>query len=114
MEKDRLLEPKSPSGQNAHLRGRIEKETEGVALVSTRHSPRRFPLHPYSTVDLTEVRPSFPVEVLPHACFWLWTKTEQGHVGGEPPERRCQARLRLFPKQSPHHSFVVRTTMHLG
>ena len=39
MEKGRLLEPRSPSGQNARLRGRIEKETEGVTLVSTRHSP---------------------------------------------------------------------------
>ena len=26
----------------------IEKETEGVTLVSTRHSPRQFPFHPYS------------------------------------------------------------------
>jgi hypothetical protein len=26
----------------------IEKETEGVTLVSTRHSPRQFPLHPYT------------------------------------------------------------------
>ena len=39
MEKGRLLEPKSPSGQHARLRTVIEKETEGVALVSTRHSP---------------------------------------------------------------------------
>jgi len=48
MEKGRLLEPRSPSGQNALLRGGIEKETEGVTLVSTRHSPQQFPLHPYS------------------------------------------------------------------
>jgi hypothetical protein len=43
-----LLEPKSPSGQNARLRGGIEKETEGVTPVSTRHSAPQFPLHPYS------------------------------------------------------------------
>src|SRR5664279_3584303 len=46
--KGRLLEPKSPSGQNGHLWAGIEKETEGVTLVSTRHSPRQFPLQPYS------------------------------------------------------------------
>jgi hypothetical protein len=45
--KGRLLEPKSPSRQNARLRAGIEKETEGVALVSGRQSPRQFPLHPY-------------------------------------------------------------------
>jgi hypothetical protein len=36
------------SGQNARLRAGIEKETEGATLVSTRHSPRQFPLHPYT------------------------------------------------------------------
>src|ERR1039457_921002 len=30
--KGRLLEPRSPSGQNSRLRARIEKETEGVTL----------------------------------------------------------------------------------
>ena len=29
-----------PSGQNARLRGGIEKETAGATLVFTRHSPR--------------------------------------------------------------------------
>ena len=48
MEKGRLLEPRSPSGQNARLRGGIEKETEGVTLVSARHSAPQFPLHPYT------------------------------------------------------------------
>jgi hypothetical protein len=47
-EKGRFLEPKSPSGQNARLRAGIEKATEGVTLVSTRHSPPQFPSHPYS------------------------------------------------------------------
>src|SRR5450759_2738855 len=37
-----------PSGQNARLRAGIEKEIEGVTLVSTRHSPSQFPLHPCS------------------------------------------------------------------
>ena len=46
--KGRLLEPKSPSGRSARQRGGTEKETERVALVCTRHSPRQFPLHPYS------------------------------------------------------------------
>jgi hypothetical protein len=41
------LEPKSPSSQNARLRGRKEKETEGVTLVFMRHSAPQFPLHPY-------------------------------------------------------------------
>ena len=41
------------SGQNARLRGGIEKETEGVTLVATRHSPRQFPLPPCG-------RPRFP------------------------------------------------------
>lgn len=36
-----------PSGQNACLRGRIEKDTEGVTLASTRYSPPQFPLRPY-------------------------------------------------------------------
>jgi hypothetical protein len=43
--KERL---KLPSGQNAHLRTGIEKETEGVSLVSTRHRPPQFPLPPYT------------------------------------------------------------------
>ena len=46
MEKGRLLEPKLSLGQNAGLRAGIEKETEGVAPVSTRHSLRQFPLRP--------------------------------------------------------------------
>jgi hypothetical protein len=46
--KGRLLESKSPFGQNARLRGGIEEETEGAILVSTRHGPRQFPLHPYN------------------------------------------------------------------
>ena len=37
----------SPSGQNAPLPAGIEKETEGVTLVSTRHSAPQLPLHPY-------------------------------------------------------------------
>src|SRR5450756_2581747 len=37
-----------PSGQNARLRAGIEKETEGVTLVSTRDSLPQFPLHPYT------------------------------------------------------------------
>jgi hypothetical protein len=48
MEKGRLLEPKPPSGQIAHLRAGIAKKLTGVTLVSARHSPRQFPLHPYS------------------------------------------------------------------
>src|SRR5450756_3063947 len=55
MEKDRLLEPRSPSGQNARLRGGIEEETEGAILVSTRHGPRQFPLHPYSKLEHVEI-----------------------------------------------------------
>jgi hypothetical protein len=38
-EKGRKLEPK--------LRGGIRTKTQGIALVSTCHSPRQFPLHPY-------------------------------------------------------------------
>ena len=30
----------------------IEKETEGVTLVSMRHSPRQFPLRPYNYSNL--------------------------------------------------------------
>src|ERR1035437_6991984 len=41
----------SPSGQNARLPGGIEKETEGMTLVSTRHSAPQFPLHPYIAGD---------------------------------------------------------------
>lgn len=37
-----------PSGQDARLRPGIEKETEGVTLVSRRHRPRQFPLRPYT------------------------------------------------------------------
>jgi hypothetical protein len=47
-ETGRFLEPKPPSGQNARLQAGIEKETEGVTLVSTRHSAPQFPLHPYN------------------------------------------------------------------
>src|SRR5450830_334817 len=49
--KGRLLEPRSPSGQNARLRSGIAKETEGVPLVSPRHSRRQYPLHPYTRRD---------------------------------------------------------------
>jgi hypothetical protein len=37
-------------GTNARLRAGIEKETEGVTLVSTRHSAPQFPLRPYSSL----------------------------------------------------------------
>src|SRR5664280_2685379 len=37
---------------HAASRAGIERETEGVSLVSTRHSPRQFPLHPYTSVLL--------------------------------------------------------------
>jgi hypothetical protein len=37
------------TGQNARLRGGIQKETEGVTLVSTRHSAPQFPLRPYKS-----------------------------------------------------------------
>jgi hypothetical protein len=43
----------SPSGQNARLPAGIEKETEGVTLVSTRHSAPQFPLHPYTVRRLS-------------------------------------------------------------
>ena len=43
----RSAHERPPSGQTARLRGGIEKETDGMTLVSTRHSPRQFPLHPY-------------------------------------------------------------------
>jgi len=36
----------APSGQNARLRAGIEKKTDGVTLVSTRHSPRAIPIAP--------------------------------------------------------------------
>jgi hypothetical protein len=39
-----------PSGQNARLRGGIEKETEGVTLVSTRHIPPAIPIAPLQTL----------------------------------------------------------------
>src|SRR5450756_2010219 len=52
-EKGRLLEPKSASGQNARLRAGIEKETEGVTLVSTRHTSRQFTLHPYNFIGFS-------------------------------------------------------------
>src|ERR1019366_41330 len=49
-----------PCGQNARLRTGIEKETEGVALVSTRHSAPQFPLPPYTRA---QTRPrSAPME----------------------------------------------------
>ena len=38
---------KLPSGQNARFRSGIEKETEGMTLVPTRHRAPQFPLHPY-------------------------------------------------------------------
>src|SRR5450756_2172788 len=50
--KGQLLEPKSPSRKNARLRAGIQKETEGVTLVSTRHGPRQFPLRPYTDREL--------------------------------------------------------------
>ena len=43
----RRAHEKLPSGQNARLRSGIEKETEGVTLLPTRHSAPQFPLHPY-------------------------------------------------------------------
>jgi len=40
-----------PSEQNARLRAGIKKETEGVTLVSTRHSAPQFPLHLYTILQ---------------------------------------------------------------
>jgi len=34
--------------RSARLRAGIERETEGVTLVSTRHGARQFPLRPYN------------------------------------------------------------------
>jgi hypothetical protein len=47
-----------PLGQNARLGGEIAKETEGVTLVSPRHSTPQFQLHTYSapTRDLPTER----------------------------------------------------------
>src|ERR1700690_3865612 len=57
----RLREPKSASGQNAWLRGGIEKETEVVTLVSTPQPPAIpiAPLHP----------PAIPIAPLQRAGF---------------------------------------------
>jgi hypothetical protein len=56
MEKGRLLEPKSPSGQNASLRAGIEKETEGLTLVYTLHSPPAIPLSRLHRIGFRNVR----------------------------------------------------------
>jgi hypothetical protein len=57
MEKGRLLEPKSPSGQNARLRAGIEKETEGL-LWSLRATARRNShCAPTSPIIRTRTRP---------------------------------------------------------
>src|ERR1035437_6121504 len=46
-----------PSGPNARRRAALEKETEGLTLVSTRHSAPQFPLRPYNR-RLQPPRPS--------------------------------------------------------
>jgi hypothetical protein len=43
------------SGQNARLRGGIEKETEGVTLVPTRHSPPAIPIAPLHSSSFERV-----------------------------------------------------------
>src|SRR5665647_1428889 len=50
MEKGRLLEPRSPSGQNASSTG---PDSEGVTLVSTRH---RLPAIPIARLQLRSSR----------------------------------------------------------
>src|SRR5664280_2055661 len=56
--KGRLLEPKSPAEQNSRLRAGIEKETEGLTLVSTRHSA---PAIPIALLQVALMRPDvFP------------------------------------------------------
>src|ERR1035437_2978120 len=46
LEKGRLLEPKSPSGQNARLQAGIEKETEGVTHGLYAPQPPAIPIAP--------------------------------------------------------------------
>src|SRR5450830_402515 len=58
--KGRLLEPKSPAEQNSRLRVGIEKETGGEPLVSTRQSPRQFPLPPLHLPSLTRIELFWP------------------------------------------------------
>jgi hypothetical protein len=41
----------------------MEEETEGVTLVSTRHGPRQFPLHPYTFGRLDTALANFLKEV---------------------------------------------------
>ena len=53
-------QPEGPSrrpanGTRVRRRARAEKQTEGVTLVSTRHSAPQFPLHPYSSGSGVEV-----------------------------------------------------------
>jgi hypothetical protein len=45
-EKGRFLEPRPPLGQNASLRAGIEKETGGLTLIYTLHSPPAIPFAP--------------------------------------------------------------------
>ena len=96
MEKGRLLEPRSPSGQNARLRSRIEKETEGLTLVSTRHSPRQFPLHPYSEADFHDAREfvtsSGPRRNRSSPAFEAHGESQDdpGEAGGDGREQACR------------------------
>ena len=61
MEKGRLLEPKSPSGQNARLRGaglRMKPRARPWSLRVT--GPRQFPLRPYTSRLNTNSGPTYP------------------------------------------------------
>jgi hypothetical protein len=57
MEKGRLLEPRSPSGQNARSRVQIEGKTGGETLVSARHRLPAIPIAPLQ-------RPPIPIAPL--------------------------------------------------
>ena len=97
--KERLLEPKSAFEQSARLRAGTEKETEGVTLVSTRHSPRQFPLRPYSMANRSM---STPKRTDQNVC-WIGIRTTPPSASARKmripaclgsagrPQKRCQA-----------------------
>jgi hypothetical protein len=102
MEKGRLLEPKSPSGRNSHLRGRIKEEAEDVTLVSGRQSPRQFPLHPYTVrcQVMSEVREWRGQSLDVRVGIGCSAQERDQNSGALPPESSIRC-LKAFAIRSP-------------
>jgi len=117
--KGRLLEPRSPSGQNARPRGGIERETEDVPLVSTRHRPPAIPIAPLQPLHILRGpghRETFSVPPVPGDRVTGPDSASPPRGPSSAPRRcavvrsqACRAECASLPSAGPHRPCRSRT-----